>query len=942
MDEMLNPDQLCMGCMREKEQAGPCPYCGFDEETAPRAPHFLPYRTILNGKYLVGRVLGEGGFGITYLGWDLNLDLKVAIKEYFPSGLVERGHTQVNVPSQSDAEYYEDGRNKFAQEARSLARFYTLPGIVSVKDFFLENNTAYIAMEYLEGETLKVYLKRQGGKLPPEQVLTWMRPVIRSLAQIHKTGLIHRDISPENIMVTRDGQVKLLDFGAARSVSPRGEKSLSILLKPGYAPEEQYRTHGEQGPWTDVYALCATIYRCLTGEVPEEPLERQRKESLKPLAEFGVALPAWQEAALLKGLAVNRQMRIQDMEELERRLYAPSDLFEAEDRSTDGRRTENREEDARGTESREEDARGTETRETETQGTGTQGTEARRTDSQNGSSEEHGSSGDSGRRDKPFGKGGKRWVILGVLLVAAVAVLGLFRLLGSGGDGLTENANGNLRLRGMRTFDREAVYFYTGSGIYRAETGEEAGEPKLLTEETGSNLIRNGEYLYFLNEYIRPSRGAEIRRIRASDGRQSRTMVAEETYGFWIEEENLYYLNSDCELRCATLEGEEAETVAELPELEQIGIMGTVYADCLAEDGWFYYRNPEEKNTLWRISLEGGEPEQLTEETVGGYALDGGWIYFTDLENHAVSRMRTDGSGTEDLGIEDASIINVFDGWIYFMQFDEGGTYRVRASGEEPELLWEDTREVSLGGSWMFCDDPQGRLYLIDSESLEEQLLWGSESVWPEETEPEEAETEESAEASTEAPTEAITEASTENPAEEETPYNDTYDPELWVYGGQEMAPLDSILNRIMNDEAVVIEMGETVEAENQVRFTISRAEISQSADWMDGEAGMLVEVTAERLPDCSFAALSLNSFSIMATNESTGDVLICPRDAYCEGGIDEAISSGGWEVNTGWTLSGNTATLRFPLPAGYEDWIIVYSNVSEGEPAGPVYLLFQ
>ncbi len=321
MEGIIDPEKLCMRCMQEREGDGPCPHCGFDETKVPRDPRDLPYRTILNGKYLVGRVLGEGGFGITYLGWDLNLERKVAIKEYFPAGLAERQRFQVIIPSQDDVEYFEEEREKFAREARILARFFSLPGIVTVRDFFPENNTAYIVMEYLEGETLKEYLLRQGGKMPPEQVFSWMRPVIRSLSQIHRAGLIHRDISPENIMVTRDGTVKLLDLGAARAASPRGEKSLSVLLKPGYAPEEQYRTHGNQGPWTDVYALCATIYRCLTGEVPEEPLDRRIQESLKPLADFGVFLRPGQEEALRKGLAIEAEDRFQTMEELEAALY---------------------------------------------------------------------------------------------------------------------------------------------------------------------------------------------------------------------------------------------------------------------------------------------------------------------------------------------------------------------------------------------------------------------------------------------------------------------------------------------------------------------------------------------------------------------------------------------------------------------------------------------
>lgn len=328
--EEVNVDLLCMGCMREKETAeGPCPYCGF-EERRDGPSHYLPCRSILNGKYLVGKVLGEGGFGITYLGWDLNLDMKVAIKEYYPSGLVTRmsvSSSEVVSYTGEKADFYQTGKNKFMTEAKTLAKFYSLPGIVSVKDFFQESNTSYIVMEYIEGVTLKEYLKKNGGRIPAPKVLEWMRPVIHSLEQVHRTGLIHRDISPDNIMITKDDTVKLLDFGAARDISPDGGRSLSVFLKPGYAPEEQYRTHGAQGPWTDIYALCATIYKCMTGMTPPEPLERMRADGLQSPARLGADLLPYQEYAVLKGLSIDAKDRYQSMEELEAALYDSGSMF---------------------------------------------------------------------------------------------------------------------------------------------------------------------------------------------------------------------------------------------------------------------------------------------------------------------------------------------------------------------------------------------------------------------------------------------------------------------------------------------------------------------------------------------------------------------------------------------------------------------------------------
>lgn len=176
-------------------------------------------------------------------------------------------------------------------------------------------------MEYLEGISLKAYAKEKGGKVEKDELLEIMRPVLESLIEVHKSGIIHRDISPDNIMICKDKQVKLIDFGAARETSPQGEKTLSVMLKKGYSPEEQYRTHGEQGTWTDVYALSATIYTMLTGVKPDEPLDRMENETLQPLSKMGVELTRRQEDVIMKGLAIKASDRVQTIEELYRGLY---------------------------------------------------------------------------------------------------------------------------------------------------------------------------------------------------------------------------------------------------------------------------------------------------------------------------------------------------------------------------------------------------------------------------------------------------------------------------------------------------------------------------------------------------------------------------------------------------------------------------------------------
>ncbi len=302
-----------------------CPYCGYRSSVGDGyARHILRPHTVLCGKYMIGRVLGEGGCGITYLGYDLNLEIKIAIKEYYPSGFVARNTGQgfaVTALDEDKRSFFEDGKKKVIHEARILAKLSGLQGIVSVRDYFEENNTSYIIMEYLDGETLKSYLARMGGKLPLPAVMTMMKPVLESLGEVHRNGMIHRDISPDNIMILKNGSTKLLDFGSARDMVNDVDRSTSVMLKPGYAPEEQYRAYGAQGPWTDVYAVCATIYKCLTGITPVDALSRMKQDLIVPPSAYGVMLAPGQEAALLRGLAVYSEQRFKTLGEFYQAFY---------------------------------------------------------------------------------------------------------------------------------------------------------------------------------------------------------------------------------------------------------------------------------------------------------------------------------------------------------------------------------------------------------------------------------------------------------------------------------------------------------------------------------------------------------------------------------------------------------------------------------------------
>jgi serine/threonine protein kinase len=273
---------------------------------------------VLKNKYIIGSVIGEGGFGITYAGWDTALGQKIAVKEYYPSVCANRSHTGDNhvIPGQaSKGQYFRMGKERFTQEAQSAAQFSGEAGIVEIRDYFEENDTAYIVMNYLEGGNLGEIV-RSRGKLEPKTFFAVMLPLMRTLEHVHQQGMIHRDIAPDNIIMSEDGSLTLLDFGSARYYFGEETKSLSVVLKPGYAPYEQYSCKGKQGAWTDVYALCATIYKCITGVTPPDALDRISNDELKKPSELGVRLPAAVENALMKGLAIFPKDRLQTVGEL--------------------------------------------------------------------------------------------------------------------------------------------------------------------------------------------------------------------------------------------------------------------------------------------------------------------------------------------------------------------------------------------------------------------------------------------------------------------------------------------------------------------------------------------------------------------------------------------------------------------------------------------------
>lgn len=307
----------CPNCMREhKDSARFCPYCGYDIHK-PVDGSQLPPGTLLKTRYMIGTVIKQGGFGMIYRAWDTTLDVVVAIKECFPTGLISRnqGETYVNIPeNQTARQVYEEKIRRFLGEAQTMARFSDHANMVHVFDYFEENRTAYFVMEYLDGENIEEYCASH--TLSVDESVDIIVKVCSIIKCMHKENIIHRDLKPENIMICKDGNIKLIDFGTARAQFGELSKTVSADLTPGYAPFEQYSSKGHQGSWTDVYALCATLYYMVTGVKPEEATDRAKEDTLAAPRQRNANVPEWLDRTIMAGMAIDYHLRLQNIDEL--------------------------------------------------------------------------------------------------------------------------------------------------------------------------------------------------------------------------------------------------------------------------------------------------------------------------------------------------------------------------------------------------------------------------------------------------------------------------------------------------------------------------------------------------------------------------------------------------------------------------------------------------
>lgn len=321
---MIDIEHLCPGCMHQRKYLSQsCPNCGYPNRQI-HATGALPPLTILSGRYLLGCPVGKGGFGITYIAMDLPKEEIVAVKEFFPAELAIRDEeSDAVLPASEDkALYFRTGLKSFCEEGRLLQLCADIPAIVSFREMLRENETAYLVMDYVQGISLRKYMKQHREPFAEDQALELMRPIMEALSAMHRRGILHRDISPENLILGEDQRLTLIDFGAAREFSTDEEENLTIILKRGYAPEEQYHSGSRQGPWTDLYAACAVLYHMMTNILPQEAAARVESDQLTPLRRLpGFTFRESTCAALEKGLQVDPAERYADIPALIKELY---------------------------------------------------------------------------------------------------------------------------------------------------------------------------------------------------------------------------------------------------------------------------------------------------------------------------------------------------------------------------------------------------------------------------------------------------------------------------------------------------------------------------------------------------------------------------------------------------------------------------------------------
>lgn len=310
-------NQVCINCFKETKGYDICPHCGCEQSDKPKQLNHLYPFVELNKRYVIGKVINNGGFGVVYKAYDKNLNTVVAIKELFPTqnSMVTRvpGTKNVITYKGEKGKQFATQKARFLEEARTMSKLSACESIVDVYDFFEENETVYLVMEFLDGLTLRDYMNSFPEALSFKDTMDIIEPVIKALIATHKENIIHCDVSPDNVFITEGGKIKLIDFGAAKLTDDEKEKSIAIVAKPGYTPPEQYRSKAKIKPYTDVYATAAMMYRMLTNTLPEESIDRLEKDELERPTKLGAKIPPQAEKSIMKAMALDENARFKNM-----------------------------------------------------------------------------------------------------------------------------------------------------------------------------------------------------------------------------------------------------------------------------------------------------------------------------------------------------------------------------------------------------------------------------------------------------------------------------------------------------------------------------------------------------------------------------------------------------------------------------------------------------
>ncbi len=613
------------------DSANNCAYCGFslNSKAESKYPQALPYGSILHGKYITGRVLGQGGFGITYVAQDYNTKELVAIKEYFPGAMATRtGTRSVQAYNVANSDSFSFGKRIFLKEATTLSRFSGNPNIVKVRSFFEENGTAYFAMEYVKGESLKSYVRKRGGSISWQEAERILLPVMEALEAVHAQGIIHRDISPDNIALADNGQVKLLDFGAARYSMGERSQSLSVILKHGYAPAEQYSRHGHQGPWTDVYAMAATFYNVLTGEMVPDSIDRTHSDTLVLPSRLGVIVPEHVEAALAKALSVRQEDRFQSMADfkdaLTRKVILPKTVV------TDPIVTE---------------------------------------------------------VPPPAGPKGLSGKLIGLAAAAVIllicGILFIFPLPSpDAGAGNTEEGitSGNFLNKGFFAMSEKDCYAYSGSKLYYCKDSDLSAAELVGDGRAGEFLNIVDNHIYFLSQYehaiyrMDPDGNNKVKVYDASSD------TGNEPTNLYIYHGWFYFSNHNKLFRGSLKDLDDLEkgplTKAECIATDFNYENKVLASLCFIEDCIYY----DGEKGLSSMELDGSGKKTVCDKD-GKFITDGQAIYCLN-GLYRVSRILPDGSVTQIIDLKDVGKIreiNYADGWIYYLLEVDDGKYLCRA-----------------------------------------------------------------------------------------------------------------------------------------------------------------------------------------------------------------------------------------------------------------------